>query len=56
MLLEVVDKGVWVRILITGIEPALLALLGLPHRRCPRGLSSLSGLFLGLDDALPRRH
>lgn len=39
-----------------GIVPPLLVLLGLPHRRCPRGLSSLSGLFLGLDDALLRRH
>jgi hypothetical protein len=56
MLLEVVDKGVWARIFITGIEPALLAFLGLPHRRCPRGVRRLSGFLLGLDDALLRRH
>lgn len=56
MLLEVVDKGVWVRILITGIEPALLALLGLPDRRCPRSVRRLSGFLLGLDYPLLRRH
>jgi len=56
MLLEAIDKGVSVRIPITGIEPAPLALLSFRHRRCPRGVRRLSGLLLGLDYPLLRRH